>query len=279
MKIKIIVDSTSNLKTEDYNTEEVPFEVVPLSLIIGEKDYVDDCKNDLKEIVSVSERSKAENIKITTACPSPQAYLDAYQGADKYIVITLSQKVSGSYNSACVARDMLEHPEDVFVMDSYACCGIVELLVRHAIEWIKEGLSFEEIQEKLVDDRSRRHIVFIIEKFDSLIKTGRVSKIVAGIASKLKIKPIGIEKDGEIHILEIARTVEGSFKRLLNNVGKFYKECKEKLCVISHTQNSERALKLKEALENELGFENVIIRDNQAVISYYSLSGAIMVSF
>ena len=143
MKIKIIVDSTSNLKTEDYNTEEVPFEVVPLSLIIGEKDYVDNCKNDLKEIVSVSERSKAENIKITTACPSPQAYLDAYQGADKYIVITLSQKVSGSYNSACVARDMLEHPEDVFVMDSYACCGIVELLVRHAIEWIKEGLSFE----------------------------------------------------------------------------------------------------------------------------------------
>ncbi|MGN1243420.1 MAG: hypothetical protein ACI4TN_04200, partial [Candidatus Enterosoma sp.] len=62
-------------------------------------------------------------------------------------------------------------------------------------------------------------------------------------------------------------------------VSKFYKECKEKLCVISHTQNSERALKLKEALENELGFENVIIRDNQAVISYYSLSGAIMVSF
>ena len=231
------------------------------------------------EIVSVSERSKAENIKITTACPSPQAYLDAYQGADKYIVITLSQKVSGSYNSACVARDMLEHPEDVFVMDSYACCGIVEILVRHAIEWIKEGLSFEEIQEKLVDDRSKRHIVFIIEKFDSLIKTGRVSKIVAGIASKLKIKPIGIEKDGEIHILEIARTIEGSFKRLLNNVSKFYKECKEKLCVISHTQNSERALKIKEALENELGFENVIIRDNQAVISYYSLSGAIMVSF
>ena len=137
----------------------------------------------------------------------------------------------------------------------------------------------EEIQEKLVDDRSKRHIVFIIEKFDSLIKTGRVSKIVAGIASKLKIKPIGIEKDGEIHILEIARTIEGSFKRLLNNVSKFYKECKEKLCVISHTQNSERALKLKEALENELGFENVIIRDNQAVISYYSLSGAIMVSF
>ena len=268
MKIKIIVDSTSNLKTEDYNTEEVPFEVVPLSLIIGEKDYVDDCKNDLKEIVSVSERSRAENIKITTACPSPQAYLDAYQGSDKYIVITLSQKVSGSYNSACVARDMLEHPEDVFVMDSYACCGIVELLVRHAIEWIKEGLSFEEIQEKLVDDRSKRHIVFIIEKFDSLIKTGRVSKIVAGIASKL-----------EIHILEIARTIEGSFKRLLNNVSKFYKECKEKLCIISHTQNSERALKLKEALENELGFENVIIRDNQAVISYYSLSGAIMVSF
>ena len=174
---------------------------------------------------------------------------------------------------------MLEHPEDVFVMDSYACCGIVEILVRHAIEWIKEGLSFEKIQEKLVDDRSKRHIVFIIEKFDSLIKTGRVSKIVAGIASKLKIKPIGIEKDGEIHILEIARTIEGSFKRLLNNVSKFYKECKEKLCVISHTQNSERALKLKEALENELGFENVIIRDNQAVISYYSLSGAIMVSF
>ena len=220
-----------------------------------------------------------KDVKASTSCPSPKAFYDAYQGADKVIVITLSQKVSGAYNSACVARDMMEHPENVFVFDSYAACGVQELIARRAIEEIKKGSSFEEIQKALEEERASRKILFVLEKFDSLMRTGRVPKVVTTLATKLKIKPVGIAKNGEIHIQEIVRTVGGTLKRFVANIQKFCEDTKGKLCVISHTLNPERAQDLKKIIEEKYEFSDVIIRPNQGISSYYGNLNAIMVSF
>lgn len=278
MKYKIIMDSMSNLIEGEKLADDVDLSIVPLILRVGEEDYVDDGKQDVKALLDVIE-DKKKKVDCKTACPSPHAFLTQFTGADKYIVITLSSKVSGSYNSACNAKMLAEHPDDIFVLDSMSDCGVMELLARYAIDLIHEGKSFEEIQKSLEEYRSQVNILFVIDKYDSLIKAGRVSKLVASIASVLKIKPLGIAKGGEIRIQEKVRTLEGTLKRLVINIGKFCENTKDKICIISHTVNLEKAKLVKQMIEEKYQFKEIIIRDNSLVNSYYGLKNALMVSF
>ncbi len=277
MKYKIIVDSMSNLTNQDVLSEDVPVSVVPLSLRINGKDYVDDGSEKVEDIMKLISAEK--KIESSTGCPSPKAFLDEMTGADRYIVITISQKVSGSYNSACLAKSMLENPDSCFVVDSMSDCGVIELLARKAIDLIHDGKDFDEICREVEAYRSEVNILFIINKFDSLIRTGRVSKLVASIASILKIKPLGIAKGGEIRIQEKVRTIEGTVKRLIVNIEKFCSNTQDRICVISHTLNLTSALNIKKLIEEKYHFKEIIIRENHLVNSYYGLEGCVMVSF
>lgn len=277
MKYKIIVDSMSNLTNQDVLSDEVPVSVVPLTLRVNGKDYVDDGSVKVEDFMKTLSAEK--KVESSTGCPSPKAFLDEMTGADHYLVITISHKVSGSYNSACLAKSMLDDPDSCFVLDSMSDCGVIELLARKAIDLIREGKEFGEICNELEAYRSEVNILFIINKFDSLIRTGRVSKLVASIASILKIKPLGIAKGGEIRIQEKVRTIEGTVKRLIVNIEKFCSDTKDRICIISHTLNPESALKIKSLIEEKYHFKNIIVRENSLVNSYYALEGCVMVSF
>ena len=263
MKYKIILDSMSNLVQGDKLADDV--------------DYVDDGHNDLSEIIPMVLKDK--KLESSTSCPSPHAFLDCMKGADKYIIITLSQRVSGSYNSACLAKTMAEDPSSVFVLDSMSDCGVIELIARKAIDLIHEGKSFEEICDTIEKYREEVNILFIVDRYDTLIRKGRVNKLVASIASILKIKPLGIAKGGEIRIQEKVRTLEGTVKRLIVNIEKFCADTKDKVCIISHTLNPEKADMVKDMIKEKYQFKEIIIRDNSLVNSYYGLTGCVMVSF
>ena len=277
MKYKIILDSMSNLVQGDKLADDVDLDVVPLTLRLNDVDYVDDGHNDLSEIIPMVLKDK--KLESSTSCPSPQAFLDCMKGADKYIIITLSQRVSGSYNSACLAKTMAEDPSSVFVLDSMSDCGVIELIARKAIDLIHEGKSFEEICDTIEKYREEVNILFIVDRYDTLIRKGRVNKLVASIASILKIKPLGIAKGGEIRIQEKVRTLEGTVKRLIVNIEKFCADTKDKICVISHTLNPEKAKMVKDMIKEKYQFKEIIIRDNSLVNSYYGLTGCVMVSF
>lgn len=279
MKTKIILDSTSCLQNGDLVDNNVEVEIVPLSLIINGEEHIDDGSTSQETVLDAVAKAKCKQCTISTACPSPQAYLSKFTGADNYLVITLGKKVSGSYNSAVLAKSMAEKPECIHVLDSQSACGVLELIARHAIECIKSGMSFAELIEEVESYKEKANILFIIEKFDSLIKTGRVSKLVASIASVLMIKPLGIAKAGEIKIYEKVRTIEGTIKRLIFNIAKLAGETKDKICIITHTAAKERAIKLKDMILEKFHFKDVLIRENSSVISYYALKGAVMVSF
>lgn len=277
MKYKIILDSMSNLVQGDKLADDVDLDVVPLTLRLNDVDYVDDGHNDLSEIIPMVLKDK--KLESSTSCPSPHAFLDCMKGADKYIIITLSQRVSGSYNSACLAKTMAEDPSSVFVLDSMSDCGVIELIARKAIDLIHEGKSFEEICDTIEKYREEVNILFIVDRYDTLIRKGRVNKLVASIASILKIKPLGIAKGGEIRIQEKVRTLEGTVKRLIVNIEKFCADTKDKVCIISHTLNPEKANMVKDMIKEKYQFKEIIIRDNSLVNSYYGLTGCVMVSF
>ena len=126
MKYKIIVDSSSNL-TKDYLVDdEIGFGVAPLTLNIAGKEYVDD---EVDKAIEVLEALNSTKEKVTSSCPSTGVYLEMMSGATYYIVITLTQKLSGSYNSALVAKSMHTTPNNIFVLDSKLVCGALRILV------------------------------------------------------------------------------------------------------------------------------------------------------
>jgi DegV family protein with EDD domain len=277
MKYKIITDSSSNL-SKDFlkNEKDIGFAIAPLTMMIDGKEYVDDENMTSDEILDALNNSKE---KATSSCPSPAAFLDLLQGADYYIIITISSKLSGSFNSASVARMMFSKPENVIVIDSLLVCGAMQILVNKAVEFIHEDVNFSDMESKLLDERDKNNLLFVLDKFDNFIKNGRISKFVAFIATALKIKPLCYGKDGQIDIKEKIRTLKGVLKRLVYNIGIMCPETKGRICIISQTKALDSANILKEEIIKTYQFDNVIIEENRGLCSFYSLEGGLIVSF
>lgn len=276
MRYKIIVDSSSNLKNDYIQDKDVGFEVVPLTIRINDKEYVDNDDMDVEGMLATLENP---NVLGKTSCPSPHDFLQAFEGYDKVIIVTISSKLSGCYNSAIVAKDMAEKGTEVVVIDSKLVCGAMRFIVDAAYELIKEGKDFETIETELIKVRDSNNLLFVLDKFDNLVKNGRISKIVAFVASMIAIKPLCYGEDGEIKVREKIRTFHGVLKRLVVNIGKMCPNTKGRKCVISYTLNEQDALFLKNEIENAYQFDEVIVEPNRGLSSFYSLKGGIIVSF
>jgi DegV family protein with EDD domain len=199
--------------------------------------------------------------------------------AEYYIIITISGKLSGSYNSAMIAKQTSSNPDNVLVVDSKLVAGAMELDVLKAQELIEKGLDFKTVSEELLKFRDSSNLLFMIDRYDNLIRAGRVNKVMAFIASHLHIKPLCYGENGEVKVKEKIRTVEGTLKRLVVNIGKMCADTVNRICVISHTNNQKAVNYLTDAISKEYHFKKIVVRENRGLCSYYSLEGAVMVGF
>lgn len=276
MKFKIVVDSSSNLLNDYIKDEEVGFAVAPLTIRVGGKEYVDNESVDVDELLENTMKSSEAG---KTSCPSPQDFLSTFEGVEHVVVITISSKLSGSYNSAVLAKNLHSNPENVHVVDSKLVAGAMRILADKAYELMKSGLSFEEICTKLDAFNKTINLLFVLEKFDNLVKNGRMNKIVAFVAQMINIKPLCYGDEGEIKIKEKIRTLQGVLKRLVVNIGKLCEDTKDRICVISHTNALESANFVKNLIEQTYHFKEVIIEKNRGLCAFYSLNGGLIVSF
>ncbi|MCI1734670.1 MAG: DegV family protein [Bacilli bacterium] len=276
MTYKIITDSSSNLTPGFYQDEMISFDVAPLSIRFGDKEYIDDGSADIADMLKTNHETKEKG---TTSCPAPNEYLKRMTGADYYILIAITSKLSGSYNSANVAKSLYAHPENVIVIDSLSALGSLELIARKAIELIHQGEDFSKMEADLLAYRDSTNLLFVIYKYDNFIKSGRVNKIIGFLASKFKIKPLAEAKGGEIHLKEKVRTIEGITKRIIVNIGLMCPDTAGKTCIISHTFNEKDASALAEEIKKTYAFKEVVVRENRALCAYYSLEGALTVAF
>lgn len=276
MKYKIICDSSANLLSEHYHSSNVSFDSVPLSIYIDGKEYVDDENCDIEQMIHDMNNPSS---KLSSSCPSPNEYLKHLEGADKFIIITISSHLSGSYNSAYIAHNMYKNPDDVFVIDSKLVAGAMELIADEAFNLIEQGLDFEKIKEKLTKYRDERNLLFVLDKFDNLIKQGRVNKVVGFLATKFNIKPLCYGEDGVIKIKEKVRTIQGVLKRLVINIGHMCEVTKDKVLIISSTKADNSVQFLKEEINKLFEFKEIRIRENRALCAFYAMEGGIIVSF
>jgi len=274
-KFKIVVDSAANLPADYIKDKDIGFQVVPLSVRIGEHEFVDtddtDCNQMLSELAGTKE-------KCGTSCPSPAFFAEAYKDAEQVVCITISSKMSGCFNAAYLASTQ-EEDAKVHVVDSQSVCGGEVILVDKCYQYMKQGLSFEEIEEKIENDVKEEHFLFVLNDFGNLVRAGRMNKIVAFVAMSLAIKPICIAKEGEIKIFEKQRTMKKALARMVDDIEGFNADVENRQCVITYVDDESTALKVKEMVQAKYKFKDIRVMKTRVLCSYYTLPGGIHLVF
>lgn len=274
MKYKIVVDSSSDLKKDYIVDKDVGFEVVPLTINVDGESYVDNSELDVDKMLDAMHACKT---KSTSSCPSSGYFAQAYDKAEYVICITMTSKLSGTYNSAYLGSQ--DCNSKVHVVDSKATGGVMQLLVDKTYELMKQNLDFKDICDQLEEYKESLSLLFVLDKFENLVKAGRMSKIAAFIAGALYIKPLCMAKEGVIEVHEKPRTRKGALNRLVENIKIKCPDTKNKKCIIAHCKNDEDAKFLKEEIESKYQFKEVVINDMKGLCSYYALEKGIIVSF
>lgn len=199
MKTRIIVDSTSDLMPAI--KEQV--HVVPLTVHFGQEEYIDGVTINHKTFY---EKLIETNVHPSTSQATPATFEKEYEkvrnAEEAAVVITLTSKFSGTYQSAMIAA---QDYDNIYVVDSGSVAIGGGILVEYALRLLNEGMEAKEIAEKLEDVKSRILIVALVDTLEYLKKGGRISKTVAFAATMLNIKPVLSVADGEINILGKAR--------------------------------------------------------------------------
>jgi len=278
MKYKIIVDSCCELKEEYKNDPR--FDIVPLSIQVGDYNVVDDENFNQAELLSVLASSPAAP---KSACPAPGLYLDAYlrADADEIFVVTLSSELSGSYNSAMVALDMFEEEKGsrkIQVVDSEsASCGELQI-VDQIIAMEEAGCDFDEIVGRIEVFRNNMQTYFVLDSLDTFKKTGRLKGVKSLVASSLNIKPVLQGVKGGIAQLDQGIGMRKALSKMVDHLVADLKGRTDKCLFISHCNAPERAEKVKEMILQHAKFAKVLIIDTRGISSLYANDGGIIVT-
>lgn len=278
MKWAIVTDSSCDLKELKHTTEDMGYERVPLKIICGEYEFVDDGTNDPKEMMQQLHESKVSS---SSACPSPQDWADAFEKADQVIAITLTGNLSGSYNSAMIAKGMVEeeHPEkQIFVLDSLSAGPEISLMVYKVEEWIHQGLEFAEICKKLTHYHKRTHLLFMLSNLDTLVKNGRVSKVTAAMVGVMKIRLVGKASDeGTLEVLEKCRGFKKAVAEILVRLAN--EGFQDGRLVIAHMFNEKEASALAKAIHVSFPNAHISMMETSGLCSYYAEENGILIGF
>ncbi len=271
---KIVADSSANLM--ELNT--VAFDVAPMKIITTEREFVDSRELDLEEMIRFFMSYKGRS---QTSCPNPEDWLTAFGDADDIFCVTITSGLSGSYNAACIAKDMYEaeHPgRRVFVIDSLSAGPELTLIVEKLEEMIGEGRSYEEICAYIPEYQKKTGLLFMLESLNNFAANGRVSPAVAKIAGVLGIRIVG--KASDVGTLEPTDKSRGEAKSL-SAILKHLKESglKTGKVILAHCLNESAANTLRNMIETDLPGVVVKIDKDLGLCSYYAEKGGLLVGF
>ena len=274
---KIIGDSCTDLTPEMMQTGS--FVKVPLTIEVGTDTIIDDKSFDQKSLL---EKMAAWHDAPKTACPSPAQYLAEFEEGKDHYVITLSARLSGSYNAAVQAASIFREEggkANIYVFNSRsASSGQVQiaLLVRDLCE---KGLPFEEVVEQVEDYISRMQTLFVLENLDNLRKNGRLTKMQAIVTGALRVKLfLGATREGEIEKLGQGLSTKQTIARMISAVVADEDHVGRRL-VISHCNCPERAEFLREQLSERCQFSEIHIVPTYGISTVYAHNGGTIIAY
>ena len=276
MKTRIIIDSTTDLVQEYKNRVSV----VPLTVNFGEEEYIDGVTIDYKTFY---EKLIESDVLPTTSQANPDTFMKEFEkvkeAGESAVVITLSSRLSGTYQSAMIAADDFDN---IYVVDGGSATIGNSILVEYAIKLLDEGMSAKEIAEKLEEEKGKIVIVALLDTLEYLKKGGRISKTVAFAGTVLNIKPVVSVIDGEIGMLGKARGSKMGNNLLVQEIEKVGGVDFSKPVLLGYSGLSDNLL-LKYIEDSkhiwEEGLESVRYTTIGSVIGTHAGPGAIAVAF
>ena len=276
MKFKIVADSSCDLN-EDLE-KKMDVKLVPFKIDVDEYSFVDNEDLDVSDLIR---KMNASPNPIKTSCPSPGDFAEEYD-ADSVYVVTISEQLSGTYNSAVLAKDMVleKSPEKFVHIFNSKSASVGETLVAMKIkECIDEKLSNMQVVEKVEGFIDDMKTYFISEDLSNLVKNGRISKTKGLLINALNIKPVmKATNDGNIEAVDKARGSKKAFRKLVDLIGETGVKFEERTVAISHANALEKALELKEDLK-KYNFKDIIIVETKGLSTGYVNDGGVILAF
>lgn len=273
-KIKIVSDSSSDLLMLD----DIEFASSPMKIITAEREFVDDENLNVDGMANFFNEYKERS---QTSCPNPADWLDAFGDADDIICVTITSALSGSYNSACTAKELYEAENEgkrVFVLDTLSAGPEITLIVRKLEALVKSGMAYEGVCDKIQEYTKRTGLVFMLKSLKNFAANGRVSPLVAKLVGFAGICIVGKASDeGTLEPTHKCRGENRSLETLINDLKEL--GLKNGKVSIGHCQNEGAATKLKQMIESTFEKAQVEIHRLRGLCSFYAEKGGLLVGF
>lgn len=274
MNFKIIADSSADMLT----LQGVPFETTPLKIVTDKKEYIDDANLQVDAMVDDLFNYKG---KSSSSCPNADEWLSAFGDAQYIFCVTITATLSGSYNAACIAKEMYEEQypnRKVFVINSLSTGPEMKLIIEKIKELILQGNTFEDICKQVTAYTNKTGLIFMLESMKNLANNGRVSHIAAKAAGLLGIRVVGKASDkGDLQPLDKAR---GEQKALASIIDCMHDEGYWGGKVrIAHCQNIQVAESIKQLLTKEFANADAEIYACRGLCSFYAEKGGVLIGF
>ena len=278
MTWKIVSDSGCDFQKIKDLAVTTNFERVPLTIQVGNEIFTDDAELDIDEMM---EKMYATSTASKSACPSPDDYLKSFAGADNIFVVTITGTLSGSNNSAQLAKKLYqeEHPNvNIHVIDSLSAGGEIDLIVHKLNHLIEQGLSFEEVVKAITDYQEKTKLLFVLSKVDNLVKNGRLSKLLGTVVGLLNIRMVGeASSQGTLELLQKARghkkSLTAAFEELLK-AGYAGGEI-----IIAHRNNTKFCQQFSELVKEKYPKASFTIIPTSGLCSFYAEEGGLLMGY
>lgn len=281
MSFKLITDSCCDRAEAPWELSQL--QRIPLTIEVGDMSYCDDETLDTGELIK---KMAACDTATKTACPSPALYADAFAcEEDEVYVVTLSDKLSGSYNSAVVGETLYREkngPKSIQIFDSRSASAAQVAICLKIHELASQGAKFASVvaeTERFIESLTT---LFVLEDLENLRKNGRLSQLQSFITGVLKIKLVMCaEPDGHIGMRGKALTTNSALSKMVEMIKE---KCSDihflkRPLVISHCNCRERAEQVKNMILSVCPFERAVICATCGISTVYANSGGIVVSF
>lgn len=273
-KIKIVTDSSSDI----ISLSDIDFASAPLKIITTQKEYIDNAELDVKKMTL---DLRNYNGKSSTSCPNMHDWLRAFGDAEEIFCVTITSHLSGSYNSACLAKQIYESNgsgKRVFVIDSLSAGPEITLIVEKIREYIECGTSYEDICEKITEYIKHTALIFMLKSLKTFANNGRVSPLVARLVGIAGICIVGKASDGGT--LEPRHKCRGERRSLDALIGELashgYRSGK---ISVGHCRNIGAAIEFKNMILQKYPHARVEIHALRGLCSFYAENGGLLIGF
>lgn len=282
----IAADSSCNLRSFEPSAPQVSYRLAPLKINVGGTEYADDENLDVDALLDLMADEKTAS---SSACPSAGEWAEIFRAFDNVIAITISENLSGSYEAACTARNivmddhMREHAgviseKNIHVLNSRAAGGKLEVIVRLLDRYLTENPSFEDAVAYAERLEASSQVLFSLSRYENLTKNGRMPRIVGAVATKFNIRILGTASpEGTIKIVGPTRGEKRMYRKVLDTMEA--DGYRGGMAYIDHVRNPAGAGSLRDAIVERWPGAEVEIIACGGLCSYYAEETGLIIGY